>query len=173
MNKGISAAMQPPTWSARVDRLTGTPCVALGLPVERLMLAKLLEQHHRQQAGSGPAPRDHVEGRWRLVDLLAVPATELLTDVLDHLPRFRDDLQRLGNVLAELGQPRASTAGTSRRPWYDHAFAGQMVRGLRDGRLRVNDATVVVVFAVLAAAISAESSSSVAAVSNSSNVNSS
>ena len=45
--------------------------------------------------------------------------------------------------------------------------------GLRDGRLRVNGATVVVVFVVLAAAISAASSSSVAAVSSSSSVNSS
>ena len=43
--------------------------------------------------------------------------------------------------------------------------------GLRDGRLRVNEATFVV--AVLAAAISAASSSSVAAVSSSSSVNSS
>ena len=41
--------------------------------------------------------------------------------------------------------------------------------GLRDGRLRANDAT----FVVLAAAISAASSSSVAEVSNSSSVNSS
>ncbi len=44
--------------------------------------------------------------------------------------------------------------------------------GWRDGRLRVNDATVVV-FLVLAAAISAASSSSVAALSSSSSVNSS
>ena len=32
--------------------------VALGLAVERLMLAELLEQDHRQQAGAGPASRD-------------------------------------------------------------------------------------------------------------------
>jgi hypothetical protein len=45
-------------------------------------------------------------------------------------------------------------------------------KGLRDGRLRVNDATVVVALEVLAAAISAASSSSVAAASNSSSCNS-
>src|SRR5665213_2890782 len=42
--------------------------VPISLSVERLMLAKLLEQHHRQQAGSGPAPRDHVERRRRLAN---------------------------------------------------------------------------------------------------------
>ena len=63
--------------------------IALCLPVERLMLAKFLEQHHRQQTGSGPAPGDDVEWRRRLADLLAIPASELLSDVLDHLPGFR------------------------------------------------------------------------------------
>ena len=87
------------------------PGVALGLAVQRLMLAKLLEHDHRQQAGTGPAARDHVERRRRLADLLAVPARELLAHVLDDLPLPRDDFQRLGDVLAELGQPRAAAAG--------------------------------------------------------------
>ena len=102
--------------------------IALGLPVERLMLAKFLEQHHRQQAGSGPAPRDHVERRRRLADLLAVPATELLADVLDHLPGFRDHLQRLGDVLAEPGQPRSAATGTSRRSRHNYPLPRQMLR---------------------------------------------
>ncbi len=34
-------------------------CIALGLAVQRLMLAELLEQDHRQQARAGPAA-----GRW-------------------------------------------------------------------------------------------------------------
>jgi transposase len=46
-----------------------------------------------------------MERRRRLADLLAVPAAELLPDVLDHLPGLRDHLQRLGDVLAELRQP--------------------------------------------------------------------
>jgi hypothetical protein len=40
--------------------------VALGLAVERLMLAVLLEQDHRQQAGTGPAAGHDVEWCWRL-----------------------------------------------------------------------------------------------------------
>jgi hypothetical protein len=28
LNKGISAAVQPPTWSAKVDRLIGIPSLA-------------------------------------------------------------------------------------------------------------------------------------------------
>ena len=101
--------------------------IALGLTVERLMLAKLLEQDHRQQAWPGPAAGDDVERRRRLADLLAVPAGELLADVLDHLPGFGDDLQRLGDVLAQLGQPRTAAAGAGRRSRHDHPFAGQML----------------------------------------------
>src|SRR5665213_1071760 len=108
--------------------------VALSLSVERLMLAKLLEQHHRQQAGSGPAPRDHVERRRRLADLLAIPAGELLPDVLDHLPGFWDDLQRLGNVFAEPGQPRSATAVACHRSGHDYPFARQMIRERLAGR---------------------------------------
>ena len=39
---------------AELDALAG---VALGLPVQRLVLAELLEQHHREQVRPGPAPR--------------------------------------------------------------------------------------------------------------------
>ena len=145
--------------------------IALRLPVERLMLAKLLEQNHRQQAWPCPAAGDDVERRRRLADLLAITAGELLADVLDHLPGFGDDLQRLGDVLAQAcdsrpppQQAQAVGPGTitrSRGRWSG--------KGLRDGRLRVNDAT----FVVLAAAISAASSSSVAVASSSSSCNSS
>ena len=58
--------------------------VALGLAVERLMLAKLLEQDHRQKTGTGPAPGDHMERRRSLADLLAVPAGELLADTVSY-----------------------------------------------------------------------------------------
>ena len=66
--------------------------VALALPVPRLVLAVLLEQDHRQQARSHPAPRGHVEGRGGLRDPLAVPAGELLAHRLDHLPLSGDHL---------------------------------------------------------------------------------
>jgi hypothetical protein len=75
------------------------------------MLAELLEQDHRQQAGAGQAPGDHMERRWRLADLLAVPAGELFSDVLDHLPLAGDHIQRLGDIFAELGQVRPAATG--------------------------------------------------------------
>jgi hypothetical protein len=37
---------------AELDALTG---IALGLPIERLVLAELLEQNHRQQVRARPA----------------------------------------------------------------------------------------------------------------------
>jgi hypothetical protein len=100
--------------------------VALGLPVQGLMLAELLEQHHRQQVGPGPAPRRRMERRWRLADLLAIPAGELLADGLDHLPLPGDDLQRLGDVLAHLHDARRATAGAGGRRLDHHALARQM-----------------------------------------------
>jgi len=66
------------------------PRVAFGLAIERLMLPELLEQDHRQKTGTGPASGDHMERRRSLADLLAVPAGELLADMLDHLPLARD-----------------------------------------------------------------------------------
>ena len=72
---------------AQVDAL---PPVAFALPVQRLMLAELLEQDHRQQVGAGKAARRHMERRRRLGDRLAFPARELLAHRLDHLPLARD-----------------------------------------------------------------------------------
>src|SRR5215213_1164635 len=92
------------------------------------MLPVLLEQDHRQQARPGPAARDHMKRRRRLADLLAVAASKLLADMLDHLPLPRDHLQRLGDVLAQFAQPRAATAQAGCWPWLDHALARQMVR---------------------------------------------
>ena len=84
--------------------------IAPGLPVQGLMLAELLEQDHRQQAGPGPAPGDHVEGCGGLADLLAIPAGELLPYRFDHLPLARDYLQGLRHVLAQLAQPGSAAA---------------------------------------------------------------
>src|SRR4051812_28870802 len=91
------------------------------------MLPILLEQDHRQQTWAGPAARDHMKGGWRLADLLAVAASKLLADVLDHLPLPRDHLERLGDVLAQLAQSRAAAAQADGWPWLDHALARQMV----------------------------------------------
>jgi hypothetical protein len=101
--------------------------IALGLAVERLMLAVLLEQDHCQQAGAGPAARHDVERRRRLIDALAVAARELLPHMLDHLPLAGNHLQRLGDVLAQLGQAPAAAARTGRRAGHDHPLARQML----------------------------------------------
>jgi hypothetical protein len=91
------------------------------------MLAVLLEQDHRQQAGTRPAARHDVERRRRLVDGLAVAARELLAHVLDHLPLARNDLQRLGDVLAQLRQPPAAAAWAGRRTGHDHPLTRQVL----------------------------------------------
>ena len=109
---------------AQIDALAG---VALALPVQRLMLAELLEQDHGQQVRAGEAARRHMERRRRLGDRLAVPARELLAHRLDHLPLARDHLQRLGDVLAELRQLRRAAAGTALRRGDHDALARQML----------------------------------------------
>ena len=110
--------------------------VALGLTVERLMLAELLEHHHRQQARPRPTARNHMERRRRLGDLLAIAAAELLPNRLDHFPLTGLRLQRLRHVLAELAQPMAAAARARRWRIDHHAFAGEMVgKGVALGAL--------------------------------------
>ena len=91
------------------------------------MLPVLLEQDHRQQARACPAAGDHMERRRRLADLLAIAAGELLADMLDHLPLPRDHLQRLGDVLAQLAQPRAAATLAGGRGRFDHPLARQVL----------------------------------------------
>ena len=101
--------------------------VAVGLPVQRLVLAELLEHDHRQEARARPGPRDGVERRRRLADLLAVPAGELLPHRLDHLPPPRRRLQRPRHLLAELAKAGAAAARAGRRRIDHHPLARQMV----------------------------------------------
>ena len=147
----------------QADRHT-FPSIALGLPVQRLMLAELLEQDHRQQIGPSPSPGDHMERGRRLADLLTILAGELLPHRFDHLPLARDRFQGPGHVLAQLAQSRAAATVTCRRRIDHHALAREVLgEGVSfGGRLRVNPATVV----VLATALSAASSSSVALASS-------
>ena len=110
--------------------------VALGLAVQGLMLAELLEHDHGQQAWAGPSPGDGMEWRRRLADLLAVAAGELLPDRLDHLPLARHHFQRAGHVLAELAQAIAAAALARCRRIDHHPLAWQMFReGLALGAL--------------------------------------
>ena len=75
---GAAADLVGQRRQAQLDAFVG---IALALAVERLMLAVLLEQDHRQQARAGPAARERMERRRRLADLLAVAAGELLAHV--------------------------------------------------------------------------------------------
>ena len=81
---------------AEVDAFLG---VALGLPVERLVLPELLEQNHRQQVRTGPSPRRRMERCWRLADLLADLHDAVRTTAeagcrcLDHHPITRQVLR--------------------------------------------------------------------------------
>jgi hypothetical protein len=86
----------------RYAEVNAFAAVSLALPVQRLVLAELLEQDHRQQIRSGEATRRHMERRRRLRDRLTPPARELLAHRLDHLPGPGNGLQRFGNVLAKL-----------------------------------------------------------------------
>ena len=99
------------------------------------MLAVLLEQDHRQQAGADPAARDDVEGRRRLGHRPAVPAAELLAHGLPHEPAPRNDIERLGDGLADLRQPAPTAAGAARRRRDDDPLARQMLGQWPAGRL--------------------------------------
>ena len=110
---------------AEIDAFAG---IALGLAVQRLVLAELLEEDRRQQVRPGPAARRRMERRRRLADPLAVPAGELLAHGLDHLPAARDHLERLGDVLAELDDPPRAAGLAAGRRRHDHALARQVRR---------------------------------------------
>ena len=73
------------------------------------------------------------DGAGGCVIALAGPAGELLAHVLDHLPLARDELQRLGHVLADLAQGRPAAARAGRRQRIDDALARQML-GQRPAR---------------------------------------
>src|SRR5262249_48373520 len=121
---GHGARSAPAAVAGPIDAF---PPVSLALPVQRLMLAELLEQDHGQKVRSGEAPRRDVERRRRLRDRLAVPAREPLPHRLDHLPLTWDYLQCLGDVLPQLRQFRRPAAGTAFRRRDDDALARQMV----------------------------------------------
>jgi len=112
----------------RQAQIHALPRIALCLPVERLMLPILLEQDHGEQARSGKTARQHVERRRRLTDPLTRPAGELLAHILHDLPLPRHHLQRLGDILTELGQSGRPAAGAGGRPGHDHPLARQMRR---------------------------------------------
>lgn len=107
--------------------------ITFRLAVERLMLAIFLEDDHGKQAGACPAARDRVERGGRLADLFAIPAGELFSNGLNHLPRPRHHLQRIRNVFAHLHDPAGPAAGAGARGRDHHTLTRQMFwEGLAD-----------------------------------------
>jgi hypothetical protein len=92
------------------------------------MLAELLEQDHGQKVGPGKTARGRMEWRWRLRDGLASPAGEFLAHRLDDLPTAWNNLQRLGDVFAQLRQLRRTARRTTCRRRDHDALARQMLR---------------------------------------------
>ena len=123
--RGAGAHLVGERRQAQVDPFAG---VALALPVQRLMLAELLEQDHRKKARAGEAARRDMERRRRLRNRLALPAGEALADRLDHLPPAGHDLEGLGHVLAELRKLRRTAARAVPRRGDDDPLARQMLR---------------------------------------------
>ena len=115
-------------WVERRDiDLDPFPGIGLGLAVQRLMQQELVDQHHRQQARSGKATRDRMGGRRRLGNRLAVPAGELLTDVLDDLPAPRLAFKGLRYHLAKLVQPLTAAFTAGARRGFDDTFDRQVI----------------------------------------------
>lgn len=76
--------------------------IDVALTIERQVQAVLGEQDMGQQLGPRTPARNRMRGGRRLGDRFAGPADELLAHMLDHLPLARNELQRLGHVLADL-----------------------------------------------------------------------
>ena len=97
-----------------IDAFPGIDCA---LTVERQMQAVLGEQDMGEQLRSRTSARDRVRWSGRLADRFAGPAGELLAHVLDHFPLPRNELQRLGHILADLAQVgAAATRAEPRAP---------------------------------------------------------
>ncbi len=108
-----SSSLAALTRSASVETsrsMLFTP-VDVALSMERQMQAVLDGQDVGQQLGSRTSARDRMRGCRRLGDRFAGAADELLAHVLDHLPPTRNELQRLGHVLADLAQSAVTAAG--------------------------------------------------------------
>jgi hypothetical protein len=115
--------------------------ILLALAVERLMVGVFFNEDHGQQARPGKTPCDHMEGRWRLADLLAGPAAELLPHMLGHKPLPRHHIQGLGDILAELRELAAAAARARCRRRVDDTLARQVIRKVPARRLAPREAS--------------------------------
>jgi hypothetical protein len=109
--------------------------VDVALTIERQVQAVLGKQDMGQQLGPCTPARNRMRGGRRLGDRFAGPADELLAHVLDHLPLARNELQRLGHVLANLAQSAVAAAWAGGRHRIDNALP-------RHGRLARQEAVL-------------------------------
>src|SRR6204780_5936694 len=99
--------------------------------------------------------------RRRLSDRFTLPAGEPFANRLDHLPLTRDNLERLGDILAELRQLGRAAARAALRRWDHGALTRQMIRERFSRRpLAPKDLTVVEGFVCSAASSSSAASAS-------------
>ena len=108
----------------------------LGLAVEGLMIAELLNDDTGKEIRSRPSPGRRVEWRRRLADRFAIAACELLTHGLQDEEAARDLLKAVGRRLAQLGKSLSAAALAGGRRRNHHPLARQMLRkGLAGGPL--------------------------------------
>lgn len=92
---------------------------ALGPVVQRLMLAKLLKDQYRDQAGPGPSAPEGVERCGRLADLFTIPTRELFPDcwITFHWRGITSRVSVMSSpiftIRPDLQQPRDVGASTS------------------------------------------------------------
>jgi hypothetical protein len=115
-----------PLGQCRHIEINSFPRMDVALPIERQMQAILGEQDVGEQFGASAPERDRVRRGGRLADCFTNPTGELLRHVLDDCPLARNQLQRLGYILADLAQSRSATARADSRSRIDDALPCQM-----------------------------------------------
>src|ERR1700759_4638028 len=117
-----------PVRKRRYVEIDAFTLVDVALTMKRQVQTVLGEQNMGQQLGPCTPARNRMRGSRRLGDRFAGPADELLTHVLDHLPLARNELQRLGHVLADLAQSAVTPTWADGRYRIDKTLSRQMLR---------------------------------------------
>jgi hypothetical protein len=91
------------------------------------VLAILLEEKHRQQAGARPAAGRDVERRRRLADLLAIPAGDFPRTCWITFQLRGITSKGLGDILSQLAQSGTAAAHAGGGSGLDHALAWQVL----------------------------------------------
>jgi len=104
----VEGGLAVPTGQGRAVELDALPAVDLRLPVERQMIGELADQDTREGCLGWQPGRDQI-GRCLMHAFLACRAGVSRADGGDH-PKLRwDDVEALGNVLADLDHGTTAT----------------------------------------------------------------